>query len=51
MSTTHAPEVLEVGCTFREAGHRPVCPCGWVDRLYPLGQLDAARAAADRHAR
>lgn len=50
-TTTHAAEVLEVGRTFREAGHRPVCSCGWVDRLYPLGQLDAARAAADTHTR
>ena len=46
---SHSPEVLEVGRTITEAGHRPVCPCGWVDRLYPLGQLDAARAAAAAH--
>ena len=30
-------------------GHRPVCPCGWVGPLYPLGHLDTARAALAHH--
>lgn len=50
-TSTAAPtsEVIEVGRYFDDMGHRPVCSCGWVDRLYPLGQLDAARAALAEH--
>lgn len=42
-------EVIEVGTRIESMGHRPVCSCGWVSRLYPLGQLDAARAALAAH--
>lgn len=49
VTPTHSPEVIEVGTRIESMGHRPVCSCGWVDRLYPLGQLDAARAAAAAH--
>ena len=50
MSTaTHTSEVIEVGRYFADMGHRPVCSCGWVARLYPLGYLDAARAALAEH--
>ena len=48
-TTTHTAEVLEIGNYIHEMGHRPVCSCGWVDRLYPMGYLDTARAAAARH--
>lgn len=48
-TTTHASEVIEVGRYFADMGHRPVCSCGWVARLYPLGYLDAARAALAAH--
>ena len=52
MTSTTAPrtsEVIEVGHYFNDMGHRPVCSCGWVARLYPLGYLDAARAALAEH--
>lgn len=48
-STTLTSEVIEVGRYFADMGHRPVCSCGWVARLYPLGHLDAARAALAAH--
>lgn len=48
-TTTHTSEVIEVGRYFNDMGHRPVCSCGWVARLYPLGYLDAARAALAEH--
>ena len=51
MSTTTAPisEVIEFGRCIDDMGHRPVCSCGWVARLYPLGHLDSARAALADH--
>lgn len=52
MTSTTAPrtsEVIEVGRYFNDMGHRPVCSCGWVSRAYPLGYLDAARAALAAH--
>lgn len=56
MNTLTAPtactgEVLEVGVYLADMGHRPVCSCGWVGTLYPLGRLDRARAALRDHAR
>ena len=51
-ASTAAPltaEVIEVGRYIADMGHRPVCSCGWVARLYPLGHLDAARAALAEH--
>ena len=48
-TTTHTSEVIEVGRYFADMGHRPVCSCGWVARLYPLGYLDTARAALADH--
>lgn len=48
-STTLTAEVIEVGRYFADMGHRPVCSCGWVARLYPLGHLDSARAALAGH--
>lgn len=42
-------EVLEIGRTITDAAHRPVCTCGWVGRAKPLGHLDTARAALQRH--
>lgn len=52
-TSTTAPltsEILEVGNYIDEMGHRAVCSCGWVSRLYPLGYLDSARAALAEHA-
>ena len=48
-STTLTSEVIEVGRYIADMGHRPVCSCGWVARLYPLGYLDAARASLAEH--
>ena len=42
-------EVIAIGNRIEGMGHRPVCSCGWVSRAYPLGYLDAARAALAAH--
>ena len=42
-------EVIAIGTRVEGMGHRPVCSCGWVSRAYPLGYLDAARAALAAH--
>ena len=47
--TARHAEVIGIGTRIEGMGHRPVCSCGWVSRAYPLGYLDAARAALAAH--
>ena len=47
--TARHAEVIGIGTRIEGMGHRPVCSCGRVSRAYPLGYLDAARAALEVH--